>query len=331
MNLPSGGAAARPRPGGGKLPGLAEKPSIDRDRIRQGIGTSPGRKPDMPDWFQPGATRPSERPNRPGGANPDRPNRPGGDLGRPGRPGAVDPDRPSRPGRPGLGPDRPNRPNRPGVRPPRPWYPNHPWHGNYRPGYWWRPATAVGLTGWVAYDWATPNYYTYGSGGSVYYENNNVYVDGQQYATGEEYYQQATTIVESAPVVEEEEAAEIEWMPLGVFALTAEGVNASSMYLQLAISKDAVIAGTFYNETTGVTHPVEGMVDEESQRAAWRAADGTNADIVMETGVYNLTQDEADALVHFGPDETQVWKLVRLDEADRPDDLPEAFDQETPE
>ena len=117
----------------------------------------------------------------------------------------------------------------------------------------------------------------------------------------------------------DEQAAKMEWMPLGVFAMTSEGVNASSMYLQLALSKEGVIAGTFYNESTGATHPVEGMVDEKTQRAVWKAADGTNPNLVMETGVYNLTQDQAEVLVHFGPEQTQTVLLVRLDEAERPE------------
>jgi hypothetical protein len=91
------------------------------------------------------------------------------------------------------------------------------------------------------------------------------------------------------------------------------------MYLQLAISKEGVIAGTFYNESTGATHPVEGMVDENTQRSVWKAADGSNADIVMETGLYNLTQDQAEVLVHYGPDQTQEALLVRLEESERPE------------
>ena len=146
-----------------------------------------------------------------------------------------------------------------------------------------------------------------------------VYVDGQEYGPAEKYYEDATQIAASVPDLTEEQEQEMEWMPLGVFALTAEGVNASSMYLQLAVSKEGVIAGTFYNESTGTTHPVEGMVDEETQRAIWKAADGTNPDLVMETGIYNLTQDQADVLVHFGPDQTQTALLVRLDESERPD------------
>jgi hypothetical protein len=197
-------------------------------------------------------------------------------------------------------------------RPPRPWYPGHP---GYRPGgHWWRWATPVAITGWVAYRWTTPIYYTYGSGGKVYYENNVVYVNGEEYGSAEQYYNEASQLA----VVPDEHAADQEWMPLGVFALTAEGVNASSMYIQLAVSKNGVIGGTFYNESTGATHPVEGMVDEKTQRAVWKAVDGTNANVVMETGLFNLTQDQAPLLVHFGPTQTQNALLVRLEESERP-------------
>jgi hypothetical protein len=204
-------------------------------------------------------------------------------------------------------------------RPPRPWYPGHPSHPVYRPGHWWRWTTAGAITGWVVHRWANPIYYRYGSGGTVYYENNVVYVNGEQYGSAEQYYNDATQIATSVPEMTDEQATKMEWMPLGVFALTSEGVNASSMYLQLAVSKEGVIAGTFYNESTGATHPVEGMVDEKTQRAVWKAADGTNANVVMETGIYNLTKDQAEVLVHHGPEQTQTALLVRLDESERPE------------
>ena len=167
--------------------------------------------------------------------------------------------------------------------------------------------------------WANPIYYRYGSGGTVYYQNNVVYVNGQEYGSAEEYYNEATELAASVPEMTDAQAEGVEWMPLGVFALTAEGVNASNMYLQLALSKEGMIAGTFYNESTGATHPVEGMVDEKTQRAVWKAADGTNTNLVMETGVFNLTQDQAEVLVHFGPEQTQTALLVRLDESERPE------------
>lgn len=196
----------------------------------------------------------------------------------------------------------------------------HPWYrpGYRPPGYWWRPVTAAALTGWFV-GWATrPVYYTYGSGGTVYYENNVVYVNGSEYGTAEQYYQDTSQLASSVPEFNEEQAEQMEWMPLGVFAITQEGVNDTNMLLQLAVDKDGVIGGTFYNETTEVAHPVEGMVDQKTQRAAWRAADGTNQNIVMETGIYNLTEDEVSVLVHFGPETTQTWTMVRVDP---PEDL----------
>ena len=86
------------------------------------------------------------------------------------------------------------------------------------------------------------------------------------------------------------------------------------MLLQLAVSKEGFVAGTLFNESTESSRPVEGMVDKETQRAVWSPVDGKNAGVVMETGIYNLTQDQATALVHFSPDKTQTWVMVRLEE-----------------
>jgi len=327
---PSRPAVSRPEPG--KRPATpnrpSTRPSVDRDKLQNQVGTRPGQRPSMPDWFKPGESqKPATRPggNRPTPPATQLPARPGGDRPKP--PAARPPGtRPPEVRPPGTRPPGVRPPARPPVvrppvvgRPPRPWRPGHPNYPSYRPGHWWKWATAGAITGWVANRWASPIYYRYGSGGNVYYQDNSVYIDGQEYCSAEQYYQQASEIAASVPETADEQAAEMEWMPLGVFALTAEGVNASSMYLQLAVSKEGVIAGTFYNESTGATHPVEGMIDEKTQRAVWKAADDTNPDLVMETGVYNLTQDTADVLVHFGPEKTQEVLLVRLEESERPE------------
>lgn len=148
----------------------------------------------------------------------------------------------------------------------------------------------------------------------MYYDNNVVYVNGQQYATADEYYDQAATIATSLPDITEEQAEQTEWLPLGVFAIYDESSGASDQVLQLAVSKEGVITGTYYNDATDVGRPVEGTVDAQTQRAAWTFADGVDTNIVMETSIYNLTEDEATVLVHFGPDTTQTWSLKRLEE-----------------
>jgi len=51
-------------------------------------------------------------------------------------------------------------------------------------------------------------------------------------------------------------------------------------------------------------------VDKKTQRAAWTI--GKGGDRVFEAGIYNLTRAETPVLVHFGPDRTQQWLLVRM-------------------
>lgn len=195
----------------------------------------------------------------------------------------------------------------PGFSNPR-WHYHSHW--NRYPGNWcWRSAAWASYGTWFAWSaWSQPIVYDYGT--NVVYRDNYIYVDDQPTVTTEVYYQQADTIAESAPQVADEAA--MEWMPLGVFAIAEDGGADSGMMVQLAVSKEGIIAGTFYNQITETSRPLEGMVDRETQRAAWKFSDGKNEDIVMETGIDNLTKDDSTALVHFGPDKTQTWLMVRL-------------------
>jgi hypothetical protein len=176
--------------------------------------------------------------------------------------------------------------------------------------YGWRPVTYAAVGTFLGAAWATtsPRYYAYGSGGNVYYENNVVYVDGQAAGTPEQYAQQSTALVASAPA----QVADTQWLPLGTFALTREGVDDSQAMIELAVNKQGVVAGTYFNEATEVSRSVKGMLDQTSQRAAMGFADGKNAEVVLETGIYNLTQDEAPALLHQGKERSTPVLLVRL-------------------
>jgi hypothetical protein len=40
---------------------------------------------------------------------------------------------------------------------------------------------------------------------------------------------------------------------------------------------------------------------------------GESEDLVVETGLYNLTQNETPVLVHFGKEKVETYLLVRLD------------------
>ncbi len=186
---------------------------------------------------------------------------------------------------------------------------------NYRrgwaSGYAWGTINTLTLRNYLGTAWvnAAPVYYAYGAGGNVYYEDNTVYVNDQPVGTSEQYYQQAQSLVEAAP---EQTPETEEWLPLGVFALSSEDVEDSQMMVELAVNKQGVVAGTYYNQATGVSRPLKGTMDVKTQRAAIGFADGKNPEVVLETSVANLTEDEAPSLLHKGKDFSDPVLLVRL-------------------
>lgn len=133
-------------------------------------------------------------------------------------------------------------------------------------------------------------------------------------ATEEQYASQAQAIAQSTPAASAQANAD-NWMPLGVFALTADGEASGpppSIFLQLAVSKQGEIAGTIHKSDVDQTEQVEGAVDMKSQRTAWAIA-GKDWPI-METGLKNLTEDSSAALLHFADGQTQQWLLVRVED-----------------
>ncbi|QDU94590.1 hypothetical protein Pla8534_23830 [Lignipirellula cremea] len=183
---------------------------------------------------------------------------------------------------------------------------------NSYPSYWsWRPAVWTSFNPWFSWNWNSPYRYAYGD--NIYYRDNYVYYGEQRYAPATVYYTQASDIARAVPTTVDADA--IDWMPLGVFAVVSSDPSKSNtISLQLAISKEGIIAGTYYDETDDISRPLEGMVDQKTQRAAWGFADGKDQDVIFETGIYNLTLEESSLLIHFGPEETQAFTLLRLEQ-----------------
>jgi hypothetical protein len=155
---------------------------------------------------------------------------------------------------------------------------------------------------------AQPTYYTYGSGGTVYVEGDTIVVGEGEQVPIETYTEE---LIEQAQDVPEGASEETQWMPLGVFTLVDEEAPESTMVLQLAISQKGVIAGMFQNTTTETSVPIEGSVDPETSRAVMTPVDKYFP--LVETGLYNLIQDQTQALVHFEDGTVEERLLVRLD------------------
>jgi hypothetical protein len=174
----------------------------------------------------------------------------------------------------------------------------------------WKYATAAGLGAWLGMQ-SEPYYYDYWDDyGDGYWGPTDEY-DTSTYATSTPDYSQQAQTIESAS----DQPTSDEWMPLGVFAVSKEtGTPATpNVYLQLALNKEGLIAGTYYNKSTDAAYTAEGIVDKESQRVAWKVADNGDAPI-LETGIYNLTRNEVPVRANFADGTTQDMLLVRLDD-----------------
>jgi hypothetical protein len=234
------------------------------------------------------------------------------------------------------------------------WWGGYPGYvGGYvsNPWWWWAPATAGLVTGFVT-GVATSEPYYYDYGVNTVYQGDTVYVDGKPAGSTQEYTDKAVALankVESAPPpsppAAQEEAvtkktgsneetpakeSNADWLAMGVWALTQEEKGDAVVFLQISVNKEGVISGAYKNTLTGETGPIVGAVDTKSQLAAWRL--GQDGKTVVETGIFNLTKDVAPVAIHFDSKNTQTWLLVRLPQPLMPDQPTkvEAIEREPP-
>jgi hypothetical protein len=188
------------------------------------------------------------------------------------------------------------------------WWGSHPgcwhWHG-FVAGVWTGLAWSA-FTPWYGYGVVEPIEYNYGD--NIYYEGDQVYVDGEAAATPQEYYEVVHD--QAAQGDAEPPPDEQDWMALGVFALVSKGETKSEKAFQLAINKQGVVRGNYYDNSNDTTQVIAGQLDRESQRVSFTVGDDKAT--VFECGIYNLTKDEVPVLVHFSATENQEMALVRL-------------------
>jgi len=191
------------------------------------------------------------------------------------------------------------------------WYYQHDWH-HHPWNYWWTAASWAGVGAWFG-DGAlyAPIYYSYGPQGNVEYVDNDVYVGGQNVGTAEEYAQSASELATVDPSTAQTTDADPQWLPLGTFAVfTKPDQTDPTRLLQLAVDKQGIISGSLHNAATDKDYVVQGRVDKQTQRVAMTI--GAHSDVILETGLYNLTQPQTEALVHYGPQRTATYTLVRM-------------------
>jgi hypothetical protein len=193
------------------------------------------------------------------------------------------------------------------------------WHyrwSNRPPSWWWRPFVWSSAVPWLTrVNLGPPIIFDYGSNVidqaavPVIIQNNIVYINQQPVASADVFAQQAIDLADlPAPAAD----ATFEWMPLGTWALSADMDDPEpSIILQLAMSRDGIVSGTWYNRFNDASDAIEGRLDPETQRVALRKID--EPFVVLEVGLFNLSEPATSCLMHFGTLQTQVWHLTRLE------------------
>jgi hypothetical protein len=187
------------------------------------------------------------------------------------------------------------------------------WYGGY-PGAWWPGKWALATTAWATAAWATCGsycgcsgegaYYDYGE--NVTYDDGTVYYGDQAVATDDQYYASAEQLAASGSQPQNDE-----WLPLGVFAVLTEPTQTQAdRVVQLAVNKEGIIRGNLQDALTDKVIPVTGAVDKTTQRVSMKL-EGVEK-MIVETGLYNLTNDEVPVMVHQGPDRQESRTLIRL-------------------
>jgi hypothetical protein len=191
------------------------------------------------------------------------------------------------------------------------WYTAHPgcWAAaGWAAGAAWATPTYADISSYCDLPAAQPPNYDYGN--DVVYQGDNVYMGGQPAWNVTEYAQQATDIASqgqtaTAPPTDD-------WKALGVYALVQGDEKTSNNVFQLAINKEGVIRGNYYDGLMNTTTDVYGSVNKKAMLAAWTI--GKAKDRVFEAGISNLTQPQCPCLLHVGTQTTEQMLLVRMEQ-----------------
>jgi hypothetical protein len=200
---------------------------------------------------------------------------------------------------------------------------NHPfvhwWHHMWtkHPVWsWWRVTMPYRWASWSSVSSWCGYSGSYAQPVSYEYTDSGVYANGQEVQIDDEYTQQARELAKAGAdllqqKVDAQQADKLEWLPLGVFSLCDSKDGDPTMFLQLAISREGIIAGSYNNTQASENLSVQGGADRESKRLA--VTIGDNDDVVVETGLSNVTEEQSSVMFHFGGTR-QNWLLVRMPE-----------------
>jgi len=166
------------------------------------------------------------------------------------------------------------------------WYAEHPnaWRYTHPYADWWVVAGAAGLGSWLGYSIAASS--------ATATSTTTTTAD----ATAS-----ASAATAAAP------PTDLEWMPLGVFAVAPKGTEQAHIYQQLAVSRKGELKGNSYDAVSDAVQPITGTIDRDSRKATWKVGTGAT----FETTLDALVTTPSTVTMKAGST-PQTWDLVRM-------------------
>lgn len=197
------------------------------------------------------------------------------------------------------------------------WYAHHrgAWGGGWGWGNPWRTATWGAAAAWLGLSAAEPIWGGYGPTNTVVYDTDNELLNAAApEPEGANLSAEAlASQTAAAHSLAGENAADNEpnesFLPLGVFTLAPENQTEATAMLQLAVSKQGALRGTYYDLLADTEQPIRGSVDKPSQRVAWTV--GSQGKIAFQTALPVLTEASGPVSVHYENGQTRQWVIAR--------------------
>ncbi len=112
-----------------------------------------------------------------------------------------------------------------------------------------------------------------------------------------------------------------QYLPLGVYTLAPHDQSDTSVMMQLAVTKDGIVRGSYFDLATNREQTVRGAVDKQSQLVAFTI--GNDDKNVYETGLASLTTGGGD-ISKFDPDgKLGRFTLERMEDPEKKDEAPQ--------
>ena len=209
------------------------------------------------------------------------------------------------------------------------WYANHPnaWQYTHPNANVWAAATFGGAATWLGLSALDSGTGVVNDNGTVYTSDSddsgdntsgNDETDNSQ-ENGSQAADESEDSDDSAELAEElahsgavDLPADTTFLPLGVYSLVAASHEDASALVQLSVSKDGVLRGSYYDLMSDEGQKIQGAVDKKTQRVAWTI--GANGRVVFETSLSDLTQATGPVSLYFENGQTREWNLTRLEE-----------------